>query len=153
RLSPPTFSPSATTTHGALPLPSPANRNTFANGLLLPSPPPQSHLALGSTTTGRGCPCNGSLPPYPPTPAMRQLSDGSSATAVPAPTRMAACRERRWCVMALDAGPDRAVCVPGARERALSREVAKVRVTKGRRGRRGSVEEEEEEEEEEEGRR
>lgn len=33
--------------------------------------------------------------------------------------------------MALDCGPDRVVRTPGAREREESREVAKVRVTKG----------------------
>ena len=33
--------------------------------------------------------------------------------------------------MALDSGPERAVCMPGARESWLSREVANVRVTKG----------------------
>ena len=33
--------------------------------------------------------------------------------------------------MALDSGPDRAVCTPGARDNWLSREVAKVRVTNG----------------------
>lgn len=36
--------------------------------------------------------------------------------------------------MALEAGPERAVRMPGPREREESREVAKVRVRKGRRG-------------------
>jgi hypothetical protein len=45
--------------------------------------------------------------------------------------RMAEWRERRKCVMAFEAGPERAVWRPGEREREVSREVAKVRVMKG----------------------
>ena len=41
--------------------------------------------------------------------------------------------------MAFDCGPERVVRVPGARARELSREVANVRVVKGRLGLRGSV--------------
>lgn len=52
--------------------------------------------------------------------------------AVPAPIRMASCRLRRWCVMAFESGPLSAVRTPGASEREESREVAKVRVVKGR---------------------
>lgn len=42
--------------------------------------------------------------------------------------RIASCLDRRWCVIALVSGPERGVGMVGERDRALSREVANVRV-------------------------
>ena len=74
---------------------------------------------------GRGCDC---------TPAIRQLSPGSSASIVDTPMRMAEWRDRKKCVMALDSGPERRVRTPGAKDSEESSDVANVRVTKMRHG-------------------
>lgn len=55
---------------------------------------------------------------------MRQFRLGLSDIAVPAPIRIASWLARRWCVIALEIGPEMGVGVEGAIERYESRLVA-----------------------------